>query len=210
MASVRNMGLCPCPRCLIKKTELSALGTPRDDTRRANIRVNSQHFRTKVSLARDIIYRQGYRVNADVVNILLKEESLVPTTVCPLDHFTITSLNHIGSPIECIPHQVHGPQHFHIVCCGSDAWVWVGCLQGLPDPSSPASVCLRSCHHCWIWSPVSFEIFSLIGILLTTICFSFRMVPTFGLDTIRKFTNNVSGLKQLAARDFEDILQVWV
>jgi hypothetical protein len=40
--------------------------------------------------------------------------------------------------------------------------------------------------------------------------FSFRMVPTFGLDTIRKFTNNVSGLKQLAARDFEDILQVCV
>jgi len=36
------------------------------------------------------------------------------------------------------------------------------------------------------------------------------MVPTFGLDTIRKFTNNVSGLKQLAARDFEDILQVCI
>lgn len=35
------------------------------------------------------------------------------------------------------------------------------------------------------------------------------MVPTFGLDTIRRFTNNVSGLKQLAARDFEDILQVF-
>ena len=35
------------------------------------------------------------------------------------------------------------------------------------------------------------------------------MVPTFGLDTIRKFTN-ISGLKQLAARDFEDILQVFV
>lgn len=34
------------------------------------------------------------------------------------------------------------------------------------------------------------------------------MVPTFGLDIIRKFTNNVSGLKQLAAWDFEDILQV--
>ena len=34
------------------------------------------------------------------------------------------------------------------------------------------------------------------------------MVPTYGLDTIRKFTNNISDLKQLAARDFEDILQV--
>ena len=44
--------------------------------------------------------------------------------------------------------------------------------------------------------------------LFTITHFSFRMVPTFGLDTIRKFNNNVSGMKQLAARDFEDILQV--
>src|SRR5579872_3031036 len=34
----------------------------------------------------------------------------------------------------------------------------------------------------------------------------FRQVPTYGLDTIRKFSNNVSGMKRLATRDFEDIL----
>lgn len=33
-------------------------------------------------------------------------------------------------------------------------------------------------------------------------------MSTFGRDTIRKFTNNVSGMKKLAARDFEDLLQV--
>ena len=33
-------------------------------------------------------------------------------------------------------------------------------------------------------------------------------MATFGRDTIRKFTNNVSGMKKLAARDFEDLLQV--
>src|ERR1700689_286472 len=37
---------------------------------------------------------------------------------------------------------------------------------------------------------------------------SFRQVPTFGADTIRRFSSNVSELKRLAARDFEDILQV--
>jgi hypothetical protein len=36
----------------------------------------------------------------------------------------------------------------------------------------------------------------------------FRDVPTFGRDTIRKFHANVSDMKKLAARDFEDILQV--
>ncbi|KAI0337344.1 hypothetical protein BDW22DRAFT_1468571 [Trametopsis cervina] len=35
----------------------------------------------------------------------------------------------------------------------------------------------------------------------------FRNVPTFGRDTIRKFQNNISGMKQFAARDFEDCLQ---
>lgn len=36
----------------------------------------------------------------------------------------------------------------------------------------------------------------------------FRQVPTFGRDTIRKFGGSVSAMKKLAARDFEDILQV--
>jgi len=35
----------------------------------------------------------------------------------------------------------------------------------------------------------------------------YRQVPTFG-DTIRKFSNNASGMKQLAGQDFEDLLQV--
>jgi hypothetical protein len=37
----------------------------------------------------------------------------------------------------------------------------------------------------------------------------FRQVPTFGNGVIRKFSNNTSEMKRLAARDFEDILQVF-
>ena len=36
----------------------------------------------------------------------------------------------------------------------------------------------------------------------------FRAVPTFGLSTIRRFGTNASEMKKLAARDFEDLLQV--
>jgi len=36
----------------------------------------------------------------------------------------------------------------------------------------------------------------------------FRQVPTFGLSTIRSFRDNVSEMKRLAARDYEDLLQV--
>jgi hypothetical protein len=34
-----------------------------------------------------------------------------------------------------------------------------------------------------------------------------RETPLFGYDTIRKFANNVSEMKKMAARDYEDILQ---
>lgn len=37
---------------------------------------------------------------------------------------------------------------------------------------------------------------------------SYRLISTFGRDTIRKFTSNTSEMKKMAARDFEDILQV--
>lgn len=36
----------------------------------------------------------------------------------------------------------------------------------------------------------------------------FRAIPTFGRDSIRRFSNNVSELKKLAARDYENLLQV--
>jgi hypothetical protein len=42
---------------------------------------------------------------------------------------------------------------------------------------------------------------------LTSI-YSFRQVPTFGLDKIRKFAENASEMKRLAARNYEDLLQV--
>ena len=35
----------------------------------------------------------------------------------------------------------------------------------------------------------------------------YRMVPTFGGATIRKFASNTSEMKRMAARDFEDALQ---
>jgi len=34
------------------------------------------------------------------------------------------------------------------------------------------------------------------------------MMPTFGAETIRRFSRNVSEMKKMAARDFEDLLLV--
>ena len=37
----------------------------------------------------------------------------------------------------------------------------------------------------------------------------YRQVSPFGKATIRRFTGNPSAMHKLAARDFEDLLQVW-
>jgi hypothetical protein len=36
---------------------------------------------------------------------------------------------------------------------------------------------------------------------------SYRQMPRFGCDTIRRFTTNAADMKKLGARDFEDLLQ---
>jgi hypothetical protein len=36
----------------------------------------------------------------------------------------------------------------------------------------------------------------------------FRQIPTFGRGTIRRFATNASEMKKLAARNYEDLLQV--
>jgi hypothetical protein len=49
--------------------------------RRTLARVDDENRRSKVDLARDIIYNRNFAVNSKHVEALLKEESLVPTAV---------------------------------------------------------------------------------------------------------------------------------
>jgi hypothetical protein len=44
--------------------------------------------------------------------------------------------------------------------------------------------------------------------LISSVTTRFRAMPTFGSSTIRRFATNASEMKKLAARDFEDLLQV--
>lgn len=84
LATVRDMGECPCPRCLIRKDQIHHIGTKRDRISRASkARVDNQHRQTKVRLARNIIYEKGRVVNSKGVEQLLKSQSLVPTEVNP-------------------------------------------------------------------------------------------------------------------------------
>jgi hypothetical protein len=82
LASIRNMGICPCPRCLIPLSHAHCFGMARDTAQRTTIvRVDNQTRQNKVYAARRLIYEKQYRVNAAAIEGLLKDESLVATSV---------------------------------------------------------------------------------------------------------------------------------
>ena len=79
LATIRDKGLCPCPRCLIPKSKLDKTGTRSD----SNFRL--QNYRTYlydyVLIARNAIYKSAAAVAGATVNRLLKATSSVPTLV---------------------------------------------------------------------------------------------------------------------------------
>lgn len=82
LASIRDIGQCPCPRCRIPLSRVHNIGTVTDMKQRKTLaRVDDEVKRSKVVAAREIIYEQNFAVDNIDVELLLKEESLVPTNV---------------------------------------------------------------------------------------------------------------------------------
>ena len=63
-------------------TRVPELGTKLDICRCKNLlRQDDENRRYKISLSRQFIYKQGFNVNSEAVENLLKDESLTPTRV---------------------------------------------------------------------------------------------------------------------------------
>ncbi|KIJ57965.1 hypothetical protein HYDPIDRAFT_34453 [Hydnomerulius pinastri MD-312] len=81
IATIRDMGGCPCPCCTISKENIGGLGTKMDeDIRRSQKRTDSDERQRKIGAARALIYKDGYVITSKHVEELLKDQSLVPTT----------------------------------------------------------------------------------------------------------------------------------
>lgn len=82
MATIRDNGTYPCPRCLIEKKNIPSLGMVSDIRfRLRTAREDDQEFRDKIDQAHALIYRDKKPfANADV-EALLKDQSLVPSKV---------------------------------------------------------------------------------------------------------------------------------
>lgn len=89
-ASIRNLGDCPCPRCLVRLENVHQLGMKSDRKhRKTKARIDGPDRRDLIDSARDIIYDMARPVNADRVENLLKNKSYVPTNVC---HFVLLNI----------------------------------------------------------------------------------------------------------------------
>ena len=82
MATIRNLGHCPCPRCTTPLSRVHLLGTKNDRQARTSLaRVDDNQYRSRLSTARQAIYKQNYDVDSAAVARMLKPWSLVPTSV---------------------------------------------------------------------------------------------------------------------------------
>jgi hypothetical protein len=84
VATIKQRGLYPCPRCLVTINDIYKLGLDRDRHTRKNLpRVDSQTRCDLVEQARKKIIEENCGVENVVVKALLNEGSLVPTSVLP-------------------------------------------------------------------------------------------------------------------------------
>src|ERR1700676_4664332 len=100
IASIHNLGRCPCPRCLIPLDRVANIGMRRDMTQRRTLtRIDDVKWRNLVEKAREKIYEKGYVVDSRAVEDFLQEHSLVPTAVCAFFSMMIDFNTH--TLLEC-------------------------------------------------------------------------------------------------------------
>lgn len=78
LATIRSKGLCPCPRCLVSKSDLDRLGLRRD----ISIRIDKfrEFMADTVKIAQRAIYNLAKSIHSTAVKDLLKSFSGVPTS----------------------------------------------------------------------------------------------------------------------------------
>ncbi|KAF7359835.1 hypothetical protein MVEN_00708900 [Mycena venus] len=189
LATIRNLGECPCPRCFVTKDKLDQFGTVRDDKNRVTLhRVDNENRKSYVQKARDWIYRLGHAVRGAKVERLLKPKSWVPTTASfsaspPLRSLTFSSIQNAFSDVASYSFNMF----------------------------TMLVVDFMHEFELGVWKAVFTHLIRMLvadgGDVIQALNDRYRQVPTFGQATIRRFTNNASAMKKLAARNFEDLLQ---
>jgi hypothetical protein len=81
IATIRNQGLCPCPRCTVPLSEFEHTGTTSDQLKRQDLRRNPLQQQALVEQAHGIIFGGMRAITNEDVEALLKPESWTPVIV---------------------------------------------------------------------------------------------------------------------------------
>jgi len=93
LATLKYLGKCPCPRCLIEKIHIFKMGTENDRTWRNTVCVDSQPRQRSVKQAHKLIFRRGRALNSDAIDKALGLRSEIPTHV---SHFCGFLSSHVA------------------------------------------------------------------------------------------------------------------
>jgi len=209
LACIKTLGRFSCLQCLISKGGIAALGSKLDMQKRESkmaLHADNHARKHDIELVRRWVYIEGKPLTSKRFEDLLGTKSLVPTWVYA--HSLLSwylSIDFLSECVLCKAWEIW-PWFLYNVCSGSATWVQIGCMESSLHTLDADFV------HCWWghhpnaeWTVCKLETYTNCSYLFST---RYRQVPTFGRDTIWKFNNNVSGMKNLAGRDFEDLLQV--
>lgn len=166
-------------------------------------RRNDHPLAQRIRITRSSIYEKGKGVKSTAVEDLLGPHSYVPTTVCH-SHVVSDGCTNLSYQ-ECFQQAIRRISQYVCFICGRlIPRNRTRCLEGSThSPDTNAGLIGGRCNTA-IQLKVSWFVLSTIN----SSEHLFTQVPTFGHLTIRMFHSNASGLKKLAARDFEDLLQV--
>ncbi|KAF6750862.1 hypothetical protein DFP72DRAFT_817228, partial [Ephemerocybe angulata] len=172
IASIKNLGKYPCPRCRVLKVDIPAMGQKQDLKNRSKwARVDDNIRKEHVKKAREFLYDQQLSILSSKVETRLSHGSLVATENAFSTRLSSHGFDLYPMLVVDILHEVE-----------------IG-----------------------VWKALFIHLLRLLEAtekgLTNTLDARYREMPTYGRDTIRRFVNNVSEMKQLAARDFEDLLQ---
>ncbi|KAF8067028.1 hypothetical protein FPV67DRAFT_1562486 [Lyophyllum atratum] len=177
IACIRNRGHCPCPRCLIKMAEIPKMGLSPD------MKVRKERIRKDDHPTRTDIKNARSKIYADkgyAVGGDVVVEILKKTSLVPIENaFSSRLSSRLSSP-------------------GFDVF----------------KMLVVDLLHEWelgVWRALLLQLIRLLHAIDVALVIEldrrYRQVPGFGHGVIRKFGTNVSELKRMAARDYEDLLQ---
>ncbi len=82
LACIRFLGRCPCPRCLVLKSQVPDMGTKYDRKRQSeNFRKDTTFVQMLIAKARKLIFEVGKSIASKAVECKIYTTSLLPTRV---------------------------------------------------------------------------------------------------------------------------------